>query len=55
MWKSGKNEKFYPSPFEDFSVKIEEVTINGENWTDFNKDESYINLPELEKVKMKVV
>ena len=51
----GKNEKFYPSPFEDLSVKIEEVTINGENWTDFNKDEAYISLPDLEKVKMKVV
>ena len=50
-----ENEKFYPSPFEDLSVKIEEVTINGENWIDFNKDEAYINLPELEKVKMKVV
>jgi mannobiose 2-epimerase len=50
-----ENEKFYPSPFEDLSVKIEEVTINGENWTDFNKDEGYINLPDLEKVKMKVI
>ena len=50
-----ENEKFYPSPFEDLSVKIEEVTINGENWTDFNKDEAYINLPELEEVKMKVI
>ncbi|MCD4773175.1 MAG: AGE family epimerase/isomerase, partial [Bacteroidales bacterium] len=50
-----KNEKIYPSPFEDLSVKIKEVTINGENWTDFNKDEGYINLPELEKVEMKVV
>ena len=50
-----ENEKFYPSPIEDLSVKIEEVTINGKNWTDFNKDEGYINLPDFEKVKMKVV
>ncbi|MEA3494502.1 MAG: hypothetical protein U9R42_00520, partial [Bacteroidota bacterium] len=40
---------------EGLSVKIEEVTINGENRTDFNKDEGYINLPALEKVEMKVV
>ena len=50
-----ENEKFYPSPFEDLSVQIEEVTIHGENWTDFNKSEAYINLHELETVKMKVV
>ncbi|MEA1896362.1 MAG: AGE family epimerase/isomerase [Bacteroidota bacterium] len=50
-----ENEIFYPSPFEDLSVRVEEVTINGENWTNFNRDEAYINLPELEKVKLKVV
>ncbi len=50
-----ENEKFYPSPFEDMSVKIKKVTINEENRTDFNKDEVYINLPESGKMKIKVI
>jgi len=36
-------------------VKIEKVIINGENRTDFNKDEAYINLPESGKIKLKVI
>ena len=51
---SGKNEKLYPSPIEDQTLKLEKVKINGEDWTDFNEHEAYINLPESDNIKVKV-
>lgn len=50
-----KNEKLYPNPIEDKTVKLEKVTINGKNWSDFNREEGYVNLPESQNVKMKVI
>lgn len=50
-----KNAKLYPVPIEDNTIKLKEVIINGKNWSDFNKAKAYINLPELQKIKMKVV
>jgi len=50
-----KNEKLYPSPIEDKTVKPEKVTINGKDWSDLNQEEGYINLPASQKLKVKVI
>ena len=52
---AGENTKLYPVPIEDKTIKLKQVIINGENWLDFNQDEVYVNLPALQKIKMKVV
>ena len=49
------NKRLYPCPIEDTTVKLKQVIINGENWSDFNQEEAFINLPALEKIKMKVI
>jgi mannose/cellobiose epimerase-like protein (N-acyl-D-glucosamine 2-epimerase family) len=51
---SGENERLYPCPIEDKTMKLEKVVINEKDWSDFNKEKAYINLPESEKIKLKV-
>jgi mannobiose 2-epimerase len=49
-----ENERLYPCPIEDKTVKLDKVMINGQNFSDFNREDAYVNLPATGKIKMKV-
>lgn len=49
-----ENERLYPCPIEDKTVKLDKVMINGQNFSDFNREKTYVNLPAAGKIKMKV-
>jgi hypothetical protein len=34
-----------PCPIENKTVKLDKVMINGQNFSDFNREEIYVNLP----------
>lgn len=48
-------ERHYVKIIENPDVVIKKVEINGEEWTDFNAKDSYLNLPKGKDMKVKVV
>ena len=48
-------KRLYPSPIEDSAVRIAKVEINGQNWTDYDAEKGYINLPSSVPAHIKAV
>ena len=50
-----ENAVRYLKPVEAPRVRLKSVTVNGENWTDFDEKECSVRLPKGEKIRVKAV